>query len=125
MHITMKKVVFVNGILDVVCAIGLLSHIYIPQFDYANTTLLLQKYSLDVSPILAYWVFTNGAIRLLNHSQQDKRLVWFTYALEGYVWLQEWLAHTDGTEADLEISHRMFCACMLMWTIGYNYLATE
>lgn len=125
MHITMKQVVFVNGILDVACAIGLLSHIYIPQFDYANAALLLQKYGVEVTPIIAYWVLTNGTIRLLNHSQQDKRLVWFTYALEGYVWLQEWIAHTDGTKTELEISNRMFCACMLMWTIGYNYLATE
>ena len=93
-------VIKINGIYDVVCAACLLHIIHVPVVQdlhlnmfhsstRATSCLLFERF-------LAYWVLTNGMIRLSGHSS----LIAGSYYVEAWVFFMEYLhqtVHADKT----------------------------
>ena len=94
-------VIKINGIYDVVCAACLLHIIHVPvvQDLHMNMFKNLSQHSLERSlfeRFLAYWVLTNGMIRLSGHSS----LIAGSYYVEAWVFFMEYLhqtVHADKT----------------------------
>lgn len=95
----MMNIYFINGIYDILCALGILQIIQIPFFSSIHLS-MFDKY---ITPnhiferFLAYCIFTNGVIRISG----DNMLVAYSYYGEAAFFFNEYLHYSVYSEKAL------------------------
>lgn len=95
----MMNIYFINGIYDILCALGILQIIQIPFFSSIHLS-MFDKY---ITPnhiferFLAYWIFTNGVIRISG----DNMLIAYSYYGEAAFFFNEYLHYSVYSEKAL------------------------
>ena len=87
-----NKLIFVNGIYDILCGLSILEIINISLLSKIYLNMFIHKFSDQEKRLLAYWIITYGFIRLfgsLNHYILIKFLVSITYMIEALVMYNE------------------------------------
>jgi len=84
----MFLIIFLNGIYDITCGMSIL---FFPNFFFAkiHKEVFYDKYMNNdlLLRILAYWIITQGFIRLSN----DNYLICISYLLEAFVFTYEYI----------------------------------
>lgn len=85
MHIPdpIKQLIYINGIFDIICGVGILSDIPILRDIHLS---FLKKYDDRHRRFMAFWILNYGIIRLLS---TNMTLVQLSYVLEGVAYLIE------------------------------------
>ena len=93
MHIPdpIKQFVYINGIFDIVMAIGILSNIPILRSIHLS---FLKNYDDRHRRLMAYWILNYGIIRLLS---TNMTLVQLSYVLEGAAYLIEMQSDNENS----------------------------
>ena len=95
----MMNIYFINGIYDILCALCILQTIQLPFFSSIHLS-MFDKY---ITPnhiferFLAYWIFTNGVIRVSG----DNMLVAYSYYGEAAFFFNEYIHYSVYSEKAL------------------------
>ena len=98
---TLKYIIKINGVYDILCALCILRVIYIPYLndlhlsmmkDYSpSTTSQIHTHSPQLfERFLSYWIFTYGVVRLSNNYKN----VSYSYYLEAAFFINEYIHNT-------------------------------
>jgi hypothetical protein len=91
-----NKLIFLNGIYDILCGFSILKLIDISLLSKLHLNMFINKFSDQEKRLLAYWIITYGLIRLfgsLNYFILVKFLVSITYIIEAVVMYNECFIH--------------------------------
>ncbi len=90
------RLIQLNGIYDIVCALSLLNHI--PYLSYLHLNMIKYHHYKNklFERFFAYWIFTYGVIRIYG----DYRLIAYSYYLEAMFILNEYIIKSaDNNES--------------------------
>uniref|UniRef100_A0A6C0DCL7 Uncharacterized protein n=1 Tax=viral metagenome TaxID=1070528 RepID=A0A6C0DCL7_9ZZZZ len=94
----LKRIVLLNGIYDILCAISILKIIHIPILSELHLS-MIKKY--DRNPLFerffAYWIFTYGIIRIFGNNL----LISLSYFVEAVFLLNEYMNNILVTDKAL------------------------
>ena len=82
-----SKIILLNGIYDILCAISILQIVNIPIIN--NLHLSMLNLSQDNNPIMqrfmAYWIFTYGVLRIYSGYSNNYELAAISYFIEAAI----------------------------------------
>jgi hypothetical protein len=95
---TLKYIIQINGIYDILCALCILRVIYIPYLNNLHLS-MMKHYSLPLTNkihthdiqlferFFSYWIFTYGVVRLGN----NYKIVSYSYYIEAVFFTNEYI----------------------------------
>ena len=98
---TLKYIIKINGVYDILCALCILRVIYIPYLNDLHLSMMKDYSPPSTSQIhthspqlferfLSYWIFTYGVVRLSN----NYKTVSYSYYLEAAFFINEYIHNT-------------------------------
>lgn len=83
----MEKVIVLNGIYDVLCAISILHIINIPVIKDLHLSMLhpTKNNNLLMQRFMAYWIFTYGVLRIYSGYNNNYELAAISYYIEAII----------------------------------------
>lgn len=76
----------INAIYDILCSFAILKILNIPLLNNLHLSMFKNEQDEVTKRMLAYWIFTNGIIRLSD----NKNLVTLSYLLESFFFFNEY-----------------------------------
>jgi hypothetical protein len=87
-----SNLIFINGIYDIICGISIL---FFPKFFFAKIhPQVFHKKYIDndiLKRFIAYWIITQGFIRLYIHQIIINNLIAISYLIEAFVFAYEYI----------------------------------
>lgn len=98
---TLKYIIKINGVYDILCALCILRVIYIPCLNDLHLSMMKDYSPTPTSQVnthspqlferfLSYWVFTYGVVRLSN----SYYIVSYSYYIEAVFFMNEYIHNT-------------------------------
>ena len=101
LYSSLKYIIKINGIYDILCALCILRSINVPYLNDLHLSMMKDHTPLPTTQIhthsthlferfLSYWVFTYGIIRLSN----SYYIVSYSYYIEAFFFMNEYMHNT-------------------------------
>lgn len=105
LYSSLKYIIKINGIYDILCALCILRIIYIPYLDNLHLSMMKDYSPLPTSQFhtqssrlferfFSYWIFTYGVVRLSNNYQ----FVSYSYYIEAVFFTNEYIYNTTHSD---------------------------
>jgi hypothetical protein len=77
----------VNGIYDILCALSILSLIYIPIINELHISMIkdVERNNQLMKRFMAYWIFSYGVMRIYGGYNMNYKLIAISYYIEALV----------------------------------------
>jgi len=81
----------VNGIYDILCALSILSLIYIPIINELHISMIkdVERNNSLMKRFMAYWIFSYGVMRIYGGYNMNYKLIAISYYIEALVFSYE------------------------------------
>jgi hypothetical protein len=81
----------VNGIYDILCALSILSLIYIPIINELHISIIknVERNNPMMKRFMAYWIFSYGVMRIYGGYNMNYKLIAISYYIEALVFSYE------------------------------------
>ena len=83
----LSKIIIINGIYDILCAISILKIVNIPVIKDLHLSMLRdnEKNNEIIERFMAYWIFTYGIIRIYSGYNKKYELAAISYYIEAVI----------------------------------------